>query len=93
MAVGDRLEVVQYQGEAYQAVEADGFYMGCESEVCLCGSSSNKCCSTARADGKDVIWVKLEKEQPVVEFDTIKEIRAKMLGLTVIVTQTIEGEN
>ena len=81
MAVGDKLEVVQYLGETYQAVEADGLCNGCESHstgaVLLCGGLSTKCHSTSRADRKDVIWVKLQKKESPLKSNTIWDIRNK----------------
>jgi hypothetical protein len=92
MAVGDKLEVVQYQGEVYQAVESDGSCAGCaESGFGGCGVFEAKCSCTDRADGKQAIWIKLEKEQPVVKSDTIKEIRAKTQVLQKEIYKLVEA--
>jgi hypothetical protein len=91
MAVGDKLEVVQFQGEAYQAVESDGFCRGCARRGTACAAFVAEYNCTARPDGKEVIWVKFIKEQPVVKFDAIKEIRAKTQALQEEIYKLVEA--
>jgi hypothetical protein len=91
MSVGDKLEVVQFQGEEYQAVESDGFCVGCVALGTACGVFEAKCNCTDRVDGKQAIWIKLIKEQTVVEFDTIKEIRAKTQALQKEIYKLVEA--
>jgi hypothetical protein len=91
MAVGDKLEVVQFQGETYQATESDGLCRGCAWCGTACAAFVDEYNCTTRADGNEVIWVKLEKEQPVVKFDTIKEIRAKTQALQKEIYKLVEA--
>ena len=76
----------------FQAVESTGTCAGCffrgSDNPC---NIDTPCESHRREDGKEVIWVKLEKEQPISKHDAIKEIRAKTLTLQDEIYKLIEA--
>lgn len=74
-----------YLNSSFQAVESTGTCTGCFfiSATNPCNIDT-PCESHRREDGKDVIWIKVEKEEPVVKSSTIKDIRTKV--------HTLQGE-
>lgn len=86
MAVGDKLETVEIDGNIFQAVEVESSGNSCNGCTALFGGQNNLCSNLPhctpmhREDNKEVIWVKLEKEEsppqaPTQKGVTILEVR------------------
>lgn len=87
MAVGDKLEAVEIDGNVFQAVEVESSGNSCNGCAAKGGqhdlcSNLPHCSHNTRDDEKEVIWIKLVKEEaPEPKGVTILEVRAALLEL------------
>lgn len=75
------LKVTASDGTKLKAVlcqNCTGCYLSGKDD---CGNSKYECRSDFRLDNSDIIWARVEKEQPASKQDAIKEIRAKTVTL------------
>lgn len=56
-----------------------------------CGNSKYECRSDFRLDNSNIIWARVEKEQPISKHDPIKEIRAKTATLQNEIYKLVEA--
>jgi hypothetical protein len=78
--IGDKLEIIEVQGEKFQALESNGTCTGCVHEdnweLPHC-STRTPCQHNRRADGKEVIWVKVQHGKDLKDC-TIREAKLKI---------------
>lgn len=78
--LGDKLEIIEVQGEKFQALESNGTCTGCVHEydwkLPHCTDIA-PCQSERRADSKEVIWVKVQHGKDPKDC-TIQEAKQKI---------------
>jgi hypothetical protein len=90
--IGDKLEIIEVQGEKFQALESNGTCTGCVHEYNFelphC-SDNAPCQHIRRTDGKEVIWVKVQHGKDPKEC-TIREAKLKIKVLQQKIQDLIE---